>query len=174
MGGCSNQEVTEKCQRLRLGSSIFLLAFLPLCRIHVRLITRHLILHPYRSLQQLLEGQGSAHCSTEDLRGISSLSGFQSIRQQMGLCQSFPHPGLLSTRISDGKVFLCKSWSHLCKLQTRSLGRHPGSCGPGSLLVLCLAGSRIQFSAIRAVGPLQKLPQALTSLPSVCLNSGED
>lgn len=138
---------------MRLGSSIFLLAFLPFCRIHVRVITRNLILQPYRSLQQLLEGRGLI-CLLQHRRFEGPLQFIWLPKHQaanMGLRQSIPHQGVLSPWISHGKVFLCTSWSHLPELQSRSLGRHPGSCGPGSLLVLCPVGSRIQFSAVRAV-----------------------
>lgn len=70
----------------------------------------------------------------------------------MRLCQSFLCPSLLIPWILHRKVFLCKFWSRSSKLQGRSLGKSPGSCGPGSLLVLGVVGTRIKFSAvIRAV-----------------------
>lgn len=114
---------------------------------------------PYRFLQLLLEGRGlicllqHRRFGTWDLgSGASAVFlAFKKYQTGNGIVSELTSSRFLISWILHGKVFLCKFQSHSSRLQSRSLGRHLGSCGPGSLLVLGVVGTRIKFSAVRAV-----------------------
>lgn len=140
----SGEEVTENCQSLRLESSIFLLAFLPVCRIY-QVITRNPVLQPSKgSLQQLFKGQGLI-CSLQHRRFETSLF-FLFSTAAGGAVSKLPPSRSFKSLDASGKGFLCLS--KLSFREARQLRPWLTACPVATHPPV---GCRIQLSTVRAV-----------------------